>query len=212
MIASIKSNESSTIQTKSPLIHLEPFGKSSSSSSCTLKDEAVLKKLAEMSSSLLKNDEELNHLDLKTGAAISNKLKMNNFCIKNDSINLIENQLNLNTRDSEEMIRNDLKKYLSAHNMKDGNLVETRRIDLRQSQIERKASANNKFTNNNPVEAFLAMNLNPLSVKSKKPFRFLNEKDQTSSESSGESDEENNTLWFERYRQQKNALNNKIKS
>ena len=177
-------------------------------------DEAVLKKLAEMSSLLL-NDEDMTNLDCKTGQIKRNTkseksptTNSNNkqAFLNGRSLKMIENQLADNIIDFEESNRDNLNKFLLSHNIKDGNLVKTRHIDLRDNQIQNSSTKTMMFKKtNNPVEAFLAMKIENKSTK--KPFRFLNETDATTSESSSsDEDDDNNILWIERYRKQKIEL------
>ena len=121
--------------------------------SSTINDEKILQKLAEMSMQI-SEDKNLRDLDYKTGA-ISSKLNHASSLKKDTkeslateqlklssnlkkSFSLIENEIlhnNLmgNSKIDDE-ITNELNAYLKLHNIKDGNLVETRRIDLRSSQ------------------------------------------------------------------------------
>lgn len=86
-------------------------------------------KLAKMSQMITKDDE----LDLKTGAIISTNKTATDLKteekISKVTFDLIENELKMNDQQrnsdgslSEELIRNDLNKFLKQHNIRDGNL------------------------------------------------------------------------------------------
>ncbi|CAF0912859.1 unnamed protein product [Brachionus calyciflorus] len=150
-------------------------------------DQNLIKKLAEFSTKFSK-DENLNNLNLQTGAASS-----------------VENELkSLDKLD--DLITNDLKSFLKSHKIKDGNLTETRRIDLRDTQnmvsntrvrVYSKPKAEHLF-----AEILKEDNVYP-DYKNGQTIKFMND-DGVSSSSESESDDEDedrNTLWFERYRQ-----------
>lgn len=158
-------------------------------------DQNIIKKLAEFSTKYSK-DNSLNNLNLQTGAAATFE--------NNSNSNLEINDLkSLNNLD--EMITNDLKNFLKSHKIKDGNLTETRRIDLRDSQ-NMKPSANVRVYSKPKAEHLFAEILSETSVypdfKNGQKLKFIND-GITSSESEDEPDDESdqNTLWFERYRQ-----------
>ena len=165
-----------------------------------------------MSSSLLPNDKDMTNLEVKSGKIkqnIANEKQNNSYntqeFVNFQSVKLIENQLTDNIINFEESNRKNLKKFLISHNIKDGNLVKTRCIDLRDNQIKNSSTKSMIFKREkNPVEAFLQMKIENKSTK--KPFRFLNETDATTSESSSSDEEDGNLLWIERYRKQKIEL------
>ncbi len=126
----------------------------------------------------------------------------------NSPLNLIEAQLSQN---SEQARRTELNKFLKDHNIKDGNLVQTRRLDLRSAQIVSKpANAVNSIKSNNPVEAFLAMQLNINSRSTERRFKCLNEASESSSDSDESDEDECQLTGIARYRQQKLAAMKKI--
>lgn len=124
-----------------------------------------------------------------------------NSVINKSSVSLVEEQLSLN---NEEMIKMNLNKFLKAHDIKDGNMVETRKLDLRQAQKITKPAQVVKKKQLNPVEAFLSMRVDK-KVSSRK-IKFLNDRDTTSSESESsddDDDDDNKVMGIELYRQQK---------
>ena len=184
-----------------------------------MNDENILQKLAEMSMNI-SEDNNLRNLNYKTGAISNNNAIQNNRISSNASIEkellnkeehlllnsnlkksfgLIENEiLNNNIKNNskiEDEITKDLNAYLKSHNIKDGNLIETRRIDLRPSQ-------------NSNIEKSKTLSKNDLFNKNCKngvaKLKFLNDCSSTSSSDTSDTDEENNkALWIERYRKQK---------
>jgi hypothetical protein len=138
--------------------------------------------------------------------------------VANSALGLVEKQLNLNTQ---EQMKRDLNKMLHKYNIKDGSLVETRRLDLRAaqnlttSQVRKSAE---KASNSNPVEAFLSMKIdskfkasNEISTNKRPKIRFLNDTHSDSgsdeSEDEGEDDGKDHAFGIQLYRQQKmNAL------
>ena len=127
----------------------------------------------------------------------------------NSPLNLIEAQLSQN---SEQARRTELNKFLKDHNIKDGNLVQTRRLDLRSAQIvaNKPESVVNSSKSNNPVEAFLAMQLNINSRSTERRFKCLNEASESSSDSDESDEDECQLTGIARYRQQKLAAMKKI--
>ena len=182
------------------------------------------------------NDKNLTNLDFKTGA-VSQNANRNNLTnheaggdkpkplsaadqayLSNlkSSFNLIENELiNNNNKasgksalDIDDAITKDLNSYLKLHNIKDGNLVETRRLDLRASQ-------NAPITQVKSVTKNDLLNANYKNLKDshklKNGITFLNDlsSESSSSSDSSDNDEENDkALWIERYRRQKQMQNN----
>lgn len=183
-------------------------------------DENVLMKLAQLSQSISK-DEELSSLNLQTGAIIPVKSKSTSTGMNTDDLStesmlsafsLIENEMKnnmqVNYNLSENVIKNDLSSFLKSHKIIDGNLVETRRIDLRPNQqsIEQ--------TYKQPAEVLMQNILDSnddekyFRNKSKEPIKFLNDSELSSSSSDSDSDDDRSILWIERYRRQKmNNLN-----
>ena len=198
-------------------------------------DENVLKKLAEMSMQI-SNNSELNNLNLKTGAITSQNSSMislrninstildvftnntNDRISSTNPFDIIEKELTQNTiNKSNDIFNQDLDKFLKSHNIKDGNMIETRRIDLRASQHQdyTKQDPKNKikslFDNIVTQTSHNSSNSKNNNINNPK-LKFLNE---TASESSStsSSDEENESndsklLWIERYRRQKINLHN----
>jgi len=181
-------------------------------------DENVLMKLAQMSKMISKDEE----LDLKTGAIISSNTGGNlTGRISKVTFDLVENELIKSDKKnrielSEEIIKNDLNNFLKSHNIRDGNLVATRRIDLRPNQnLNRNTNESNKKSAHLLMQNILNTNDDEKYFRNiaNKPIKFLNEDsdDESSSDSSDDSDETNSkTLWIERYRQQKMKNLNKI--
>ena len=169
-----------------------------------MNDENVLMKLAEMSMTMT-NDESLSNIDLKTGAISSTGNNFRNLRkqpISESCFNLMENEIKFGPMKlssisliSEEENKNELNKYLKSHNIRDGNLVSTRRIDLRQFQNPQTKTEEKKKT------------LESLNVAFKDWTKGKTEESSFSSSSSESSaDEENDSsLWIERYRKQKFA-------
>lgn len=105
----------------------------------------------------------------------------------------------------DDLITNDLKSYLKLHNIRDGNLVETKRIDLRASQ-NMEPNTSKRVHSKPKAEQLFAEILKENSVYPNFPkgekFEFINNSVTSSSESDDENDQTDcNTLWFERYRQ-----------
>ena len=197
-------------------------------------DENILKKLAEMSMQI-SNDSNLSNLDFKTGAVSKHspnksnhhEIKFNNepSRIKKSAFELMEAELFPSMSRNEnldDLITKDLNAYLKAHNIKDGNLVETRRIDLRQSQ--NMAPVNKKVYSKTLADTLFENILNNdecndwdkvLKDSKNNKLKFLNE-NSSDSESSDNTDSEDNgvdrALWIERYRKQKLANSNAKKS
>lgn len=121
--------------------------------------------------------------------------------------------------DEEYAFKNDLNKFLKSYNIKDGNLVETRRIDLRQSQhmTPRKQHVYSKPT----AESLFQNILNSTEKDDEqiiKDFRkgdmkmkYINEQSSSDESSSDDDNEADSTLWIERYRKQKLLLANSAK-
>lgn len=206
MIANVEHNDRYKTQS-SANCYLRGVGTSSNNQH--LKDEAVLKKLTEMSSGLMNRERDQFSIDnFKTGGVLttsrsnaytnknhdlsyerSSSSSASGSIINNSSISLIEHQLGLNNEES---------KFLKSHSIKDGNMVATRKLDLRQAQTARPKPTQQRQLN--PVEAFLSMKVN------KKPtskIRFLNDRDTESSESESSDDEGTKLMGIELYRQQK---------
>jgi hypothetical protein len=199
----------------------------STSSSISNNDENVLKKLAEMSMQISSNSE-LNNLNSKSGAKTSfnssmvslqnvnstilNALENNQNSNSNNPFDLIEKQLTQNSINrSNDMFNQDLDKFLKSHNIKDGNMIETRRIDLRASQHQ-------DYTKKDPDNKIKSLFDNIITQtnqnNSNTSLKFLNEATLSSNESSNESSDEEsdsneNLLWIERYRRHKMNLHNK---
>lgn len=141
--------------------------------------------------------------------------------LKSCSLDMVEQQLTANTQ---EQMKHDLNKLLDSYSIKDGNLVETRRLDLRTAQNptshqrQRQRQSTCAATSTNPVEAFLSMRidraLKPQNADpNKRPkIKFLNDNDSDSTSSSDEDEDEEGDcdrqlFGIELYRQQKmNAL------
>lgn len=134
---------------------------------------------------------------------------------------MLQRQLTANTQ---EQMKHDLNKLLDSYNIKDGNLVETRRLDLRAAQNptsrQKQRQSTGAATSTNPVEAFLSMRIDrPLKPQNADPnkrpkIKFLNDHDSDWTSSSGEDEDEEKEgdgdrqlFGIELYRQQKmNAL------
>jgi hypothetical protein len=104
----------------------------------------------------------------------------------------------------EEAFKTELRSFLKAHNIKDGNLVETRRIDLRASQNLIKPMSSQRAAESS-IESLIAS----ISTENKKDtFKYLNEPDESSESSSDDDvdDKYDRELWIERYRKQKEQL------
>lgn len=99
-----------------------------------------------------------------------------------------------------------MQQFLKNHKILDGNLVETRRLDLRAAQNSQPAPKP-AVTVHNPVTAFLAMQMdikNGVEPKGRvKPFRFLNERETDSDSSDSSDSEDDQVMGIARYRQQK---------
>lgn len=105
------------------------------------------------------------------------------------------------------LITNDLKSFLKFHNIQDGNLVETKRIDLRASQNMEPNKSKQVYSKPKAERLFAEIlkdnSVYPNFQKGEK-FEFINDTVTSSSESDDENDQSDcNTLWFERYRQHK---------
>ena len=120
---------------------------------------------------------------------------------------------------SEEEMTRDLQNFLREHNIKDGNLVDTRRLDLRSSQNMVHDAKHKIYSKQNLEGLFERILLNDDRKSISKLMegknyknKFLNDKPGSSSSDSDGIDEENDrTLWIERYRKQKMALANSKK-
>lgn len=91
----------------------------------------------------------------------------------------------------------------------DGNTIQTRRIDLRDSQLGVNKDSKNKNSLEELVRSlFGTMNLENKKTSEKK-INFLNDKngELSGTDSSDDDDAERNDLWIERYRKQKLNLN-----
>ena len=102
----------------------------------------------------------------------------------------------------EEALKTELRSFLKAHNIKDGNLIETRRIDLRASQNVTKPSSSTSTQSS--IERIIAS----VNTENKKEtLKYLNESDESSESSSSDDDNvrSNRELWIERYRKQKTS-------
>ena len=115
-------------------------------------------------------------------------------------------------------MRRDSNKYLALHNIKDGNLVETRKLDLRPgknpvttSVFKGKTIPQEKY---NPVEKFLKMRIKDgKNVGNQKKIHFLNDTGESSesSDSSDDDDRDSQVFGIEKYRQQKKLAMEKNK-
>ena len=183
-------------------------------------------KLAQMSHSISKDENLLNSIDFKTGALLpatntksTGTDSMENDLAKQNNNNNILNNLNL----SESLIRDDLNTFLKSHNIRDGNLVATRRIDLRpgqQQQQQEKLVDLNKKPVDLLMKSILSTNDDEKYFRNiaNQPLRFLNDSELNESSSSSSSEEDKDeeegeeekdksktksSLWIERYRAQK---------
>ncbi|RMZ92876.1 hypothetical protein BpHYR1_035299 [Brachionus plicatilis] len=179
---------------------------SSSQTTLPIVDEQnIIKKLAELSTKY-SEDNSLSNLNLKTGAAPLDEF----------STQINKNEISsIDCSKIDDIITSDLKKFLKSHKIRDGNLVETRRIDLRASQ-NMAPNTRIRVYSKPKAEQLFAEILNDDSVypnfKNGDKFKFINDSVTSSSESDDESDPTDcNTLWFERYRQQR-ILNSEKKS
>jgi len=180
----------------------------------------------------ISDDKNLKNLDYKTGA-ISSKSSHFNSSRNEDkekqankepfqfssnlkkSFSLIESEILHNnlakSPNIDDEITNDLNAYLKSHNIKDGNLVETRRLDLRPSQnpalIQPKSFVKNELFNKNYK--------NGVNSNGPTKMKFLNDCSSSSSSSDSsddDTDNNNRSLWIERYRKQKQQQNNSKKT
>jgi hypothetical protein len=175
-------------------------------------DENLLKKLADMSRQI---------------SSSSGKNNDKNAAADEDD----EKKTEMSLEEAEKAITRDLNKFLKQHNVKDGNLVETKRIDLRPAV----AAASASQTNNNQQQQhiyskqtiesifrnmIIKENDSELFERQKElgTFKYLNENnykggdhddddDESSSSSESESKDDGgkSCLWIERYRKQKAA-------
>jgi hypothetical protein len=179
----------------------------------------------------ISDDKNLKNLDYKTGAISSksshfyssrnedgeksaNKEPFQFSSNLKKSFSLIENEILHNnlvkSPNIDDEITNELNAYLKSHNIKDGNLVETRRIDLRPSQnsalIQPKSFVKNELFNKNYK--------NGVNSNGSTKMKFLNDcsSSSSSSDSSDEDTDNNKALWIERYRKQKQQQNNSKKA
>lgn len=168
-------------------------------------EQNIIKKLAELSTKY-SEDNSLSNLNLKTGAAPLDEF----------STQINKNEISsIDCSKIDDIITSDLKIFLKSHKIRDGNLVETRRIDLRASQ-NMAPNTRIRVYSKPKAEQLFAEILNDDSVypnfKNGDKFKFINDSVTSSSESDDESDPTDcNTLWFERYRQQR-ILNSAKKS
>ncbi len=119
----------------------------------------------------------------------------------------------MNKKANDEKFNKDLESFLKAHKIKDGNMTETRRIDLRASQHQTFTS---KPSTISKIESIFENALKPERSqkkaesnghKHKTKLKFLNESSSTSSSESSSDEQEDNGNWIERYRKQKLNLN-----
>ncbi len=186
-----KSIETSEKQTIMKPIQRETYLKSNLSNN-TSNDEYIMKKLTEMSNQI--TNENRQHSKMK----ISDR-KQSNKAEYDDEFPCKD----LNK--DEEVLKTELRTFLKAHNIRDGNLVETRRIDLRASQNITKPMSS---ISTEPSVGSLIARIS--TENGKEGLKYLNESEESSESSSDDEDSENGAnnreLWIERYRKQK-ALN-----
>lgn len=199
-------------------------------------DEAIMKKLADMSMNMSK-DCDLSSVDLRTGAIASTSgpsflpfksvaSSKTNGEERTENVTTRANNMAYNVPD-EYAIKSELDEYLKTHYKVDGNSTQTRRIDLRASQNMNTANrvyskprieqlfdklARDLFDKGNASLSLAKSADNPNESKKKTNGRikFLNENSSTSSDSSSDSDDLDSTtgndLWIERYRRHKNTF------
>ncbi len=190
------------------------------SSTRILNDENVLKKLGELSMQYSSKSAQEN-----TNENIKNIALSNDFM--NNALKMIENELKVEKNEqkteltTDEIMTQELKKFLNSHNIKDGNLVETRRIDLRASQNMPPNTKLRIYSKQNAESLFQDILINDAKnslIETKKKnnkIKFLNDKSgSSSSDSSSSGDEQENNsknslLWIEQYRKHKRMASNK---
>ncbi len=119
----------------------------------------------------------------------------------------------MNKKSNDDKFNKDLESFLKAHNIKDGNLTETRRIDLRASQHQTFPTRPSTMSK---IESIFENALKPdrsqkktesKGNKLKTKLKFLNESSSSSSSECSSDEQEDNGYWIERYRKQKLNLN-----
>lgn len=213
LLESVKSKEKSSIESESLEDDPDHNNSSSLSPRYLSEDEKVLKKLAEMSLQISKNDSAKH--DLRTDAFVNSPRKPNQSQKNHSAIEPKAAPSSHTLQDEEDIdqrITRDLNKFLTQHNISNGNLVETRRIDLRASQTATGPAPFNHIYSKPTIESLLeniVLNKDDDHLFRNKPgpkMRYLN---QTQSESSSSDDDDDDDerdgrgLWIERFRQQK---------
>jgi hypothetical protein len=201
-------------------------------------EENIMQKLTEMS--MQYNSTNRNAVTETLSSASSSSISSVN---KNDSskkrpsasgqsvflssaLKMIEHELNSNINDEHEFAKKntdstekalnaELKKMQREHNIRDGNLVETRHLDLRSCQNKPPDSKQRIYSKHTAESLFENIMLNDdrdekiieFMRKNGNKIRFLNEREAaSSSEDNSDSDGENeSSMWIERYRKQKLA-------
>jgi hypothetical protein len=213
-----------------------------------INEENIMKKLAEMSMQYnsTSRSEKADNISSASSSSISSWNNTNGDVLKKQNVpsqpalmtsalQMIERELNSNFNDintfsnnnniaaaSRDMdINMELKNLLREHNIRDGNLVETRRLDLRSSQNMPPGTKQRIYSKHTAESLFENIILNDDNDKDNKyaelvrkkggKIRFLNEKEamNTSDESSDSDEVCDSSMWIERYRKQKLAIGKK---
>jgi hypothetical protein len=207
-----------------------------------INEENLMKKLAEMSMQYNKNgnNENLSSASSSSMSSSNNANELTKKTGKDQSIflgsafKMIERELatsmtadkpdvsrhNGNNRDqpsTEDEMRAELKNFLREHNIKDGNLMDTRRLDLRASQNMASNTKQRVYSKHTAESLFEHIILNDdkddkwveMMRKSNSKVKFLNETAESSSEEKSDEEDNDSSLWIERYRKQKLAISKK---
>lgn len=164
-----------------------------SSESRAINDEIIMKKLSEMSQQY-KNETKRAETSAPARFNMTSALQM------------IERELGPNYDDDEQ--NKELQDFLRSHNIRDGNLVKTRRLDLRSEQ--QRPIMKQRIYSKPDVESFFeSMVLKDdakqwsQAMKNNK-IKFLNDQSgESSSDTESDGDTGRDALWIERYRKQK---------
>lgn len=177
-------------------------------------DEKVLKKLAEMSLQISKNDSAKPEIfGLTTAASASKPSRFKNQYVEPQAA--LSTQALEEEEDIDQRMTRDLNKFLKQHNISNGNLVETRRIDLRASQTAAGPSPFKHIYSKPTIESLLeniVLKKDDDHLFRNKPgakLRYLNQDQSESSSSEDDDGDERDSrgLWIERFRQQKMSGN-----
>jgi hypothetical protein len=198
-------------------------------------DEKIMKKLADMSMNMMSSNSEQDSSEFKSNVSasmFSSKTSIEDIFKRNDE--LIKSKQKLpnifadEKEDSSSEAMSELDKYLKDNAKIDGNLIETRKLDLRASQNTSAGNVKSRVHSKPSLDNLLGNLIRSMSHQDYKPvstheqsatsnsvnknkIKFLNDLTDSSSNSSSDSSDsecENkktkSALWIENYRKYKN--------